>query len=180
MGLLPGAARGPSKQWPPDHFIAVGRQLAARPGCRIVVFGARDEASLCRAVAEGIGPAAITLGGETTLSELAALLGLCRVVVANDSGGMHLAAAAGARVVAVYGLTDPAKTGPIGHGHRIVCAEGRPRSRDIRRNSREAKDALASIRPDRVLEAVMELLERGPLPRTSQMSLPLDNPAPTK
>jgi ADP-heptose:LPS heptosyltransferase len=67
---------------------------------------------------------------------------------------MHMAAAMGTRVVAVFGVTDPVKTGPLGEGHRIVTREGTRRSRDVGRESREAEEALGSIVPAEVWNAV--------------------------
>ena len=158
IGLVPGAARGPSKQWPEEHFAAAGRRLAETTGARLLVFGTREEAALCARVTAGIGPAATDLSGSTSLGGLAALLACCRVVIANDSGGMHLAAAVGSRVVAIFGRTDPVKTGPIGSGHRVMALSGVRRSRDIERDSREACEALRAITPDAVCEAAAALL----------------------
>ena len=59
IALLPGAARGPSKQWPAEHFMALGRQLAGNPGASLIVLGGAREADLCARVSKGIGPAAI-------------------------------------------------------------------------------------------------------------------------
>jgi heptosyltransferase II len=158
IGLIPGAARGPSKRWSEDRFIEVGKGLALTRECRLLVFGSGNETELCETVASGIGRRALNLAGQTSLPELAALLARCRVVICNDSGGMHLAAAAGAKVVAVFGMTDPAKTGPMGKGHRLICAEGVQQSRDIKRDSHEAAAALKSISADRVAAAARELL----------------------
>ena len=158
IGFIPGAARGPSKQWPAEHFIEAGKKLAATRQCRVLVLGTPSEVALCRQVGDGIGSAALSAAGDTSITEFAALLSQCGVVVANDSGGMHLATAVGPRVVAVYGLTDPVKTGPIGPGHRVISCEGVAHSRDIDRNSRRAKEALRSIPAERVYQAVVELL----------------------
>ncbi len=156
--LAPGAARGPSKQWPWEYFVAVGRALTERHGMHVVVSGTGAETELCAKVAADVGENAISLAGRTSLEELVALLGMARVAVTNDSGGMHLAAAAGCPVVAVFGLTDPAKTGPIGPGHRVVTREGVPQSRDIPRHSTEAIACLRSIRPEQVIRAAEDVL----------------------
>lgn len=158
IGLIPGAVYGPSKRWPSEYFIEVGQSLIRSERRRILVFGAKDEIDLCSKVAEGIGDGALNLAGKTSLPEFAALLELCRVVVTNDSGGMHLAAAVGTRVVAIFGLTDPARTGPLGPDHSIILQEGITRSRDIERDSTAAIDSLRSVKPDRVFSAAMELL----------------------
>jgi heptosyltransferase-2 len=164
IGLVPGAARGPSKRWPAEHFAAVGRRLTERGRCGVAVFGSSREEDLCAGISQAIGPGCMNLTGKTSLPELAAILSLCRVVIANDSGGMHLAAAVGTKTVAIFGLTDPRKTGPLGSGHRILAAEGLPKSRDIRRTSPLAESALRSISPDRVYQETMELLAPMPPP----------------
>jgi heptosyltransferase-2 len=151
IGLLPGAARGPAKRWPAEHFIAVGRRFAAE-GAGLAVFGGPAELALCAEVAAGIGPAALDLAGRTPLPVWAAALARCAVVICNDSGGMHLAAAVGTPLVAVYGLTDPARTGPLGRRCTIV-QDSAQRARDIARDSQAAQNALAAIAPARVYEA---------------------------
>jgi heptosyltransferase-2 len=156
VGLIPGAARGPSKRWPAAHFAALGRLLRAE-GRPVALFGAAGEAALCADIAERIGPEGVmNLAGKTGMREFAGTLGLCRVVVANDSGGMHLAAALGVRVVALFGMTDPAKTAPLGAGHRVLSVEGVRASRDIARDSREARACLERIAPERVFQAVRD------------------------
>jgi heptosyltransferase-2 len=156
-GLMPGAARGPSKRWPPRCFIEVGRRLAESCGCRAVVLGTAGETGMCAEVAQGIGGKALSVAGRTSLQVLAAVLKTCRVVVANDSGGMHLAAAVGTPVTAVFGATDPATTGPMGEGHRVIAPVGVKRSRDVRRRSSVARAGLETIGPDEVYRAAAEL-----------------------
>jgi len=114
IGLMPGAAYGPAKRWPAEYFIKAGRMLLESDDYGIVVMGTKGEAALCGEVRDGIGKRAISLAGRTSLPELAALLGLFRAVITNDSGGMHLATAVGTPVVAIVGTTDPAKTVPLG------------------------------------------------------------------
>ena len=159
--LIPGAARGDSKRWP---FFAEAAKaiMRKRPECRFIVTGSKAEAELCGRVADEIGERAVCVAGRTGLSEFAALLGHCRLVLCNDSGGMHLASAAGAPVVAVFGLTDPGKTGPIGSNAMIVRPEGVRASRTIARHSAAALSALASISPEKVAEiSVAKLVDIG-------------------
>lgn len=158
VGMLPGAARGPAKQWPAERFIETGRRLVRDAGVHVAVLGTAGEAGVCGAVATGIGKAAVNLAGRTPLPELAAALGRCSCVVCNDSGGMHLAAVMGTPVVAVYGVTDPAKTGPVGRGHRIVSAPDVARSRDVERDSVRARAALEAVPADAVADAALAVL----------------------
>ena len=161
LGIMPGAARGPSKRWPHPRFATAAATVCAATGAHVLVLGAPAERDLCDTLARAIGPHATSLGGRTGMSELAALLSACRVVLCNDSGGMHLAAAMGAGVVAVFGLTDPTKTGPLGRRCRVVSPEGVVGSRRIARSSGQAVAALASIRPETVAREALTVWEMG-------------------
>ncbi|MBN1670253.1 MAG: lipopolysaccharide heptosyltransferase II [Kiritimatiellae bacterium] len=157
IGLIPGAAYGPAKRWPPERFAEVGRRLCERIGCGAAVLGTAQDRALCRAVTHRIGKHAVDLAAKTSIPQFTALLAVCELVICNDSGGMHLAAAAGTKTVAVFGITDPARTGPLGSGHRILHA-GTRRTRDIPRRSALAAQSLRCITPDQVLAAASELL----------------------
>ena len=104
-----------------------------------------------------IGPAAANLAGRTRLPGLAALLAQCAAVCSNDSGGMHLAAALGAPLAALYGITNPGQTGPLGARVRILQHSER-RERDVPRRSAEAQKALRAISVPEAVQAVLDLL----------------------
>lgn len=160
IGLIPGAARGACKQWPESHFLRTALRIRkTHPHCRFPIFGTAAEAALCQRIADALSDAAISLAGRTTLPQLAATLAACDTVICNDSGGMHLAAAAGTPVVAVYGLTDPAKTGPLGAVHQCIRSDHPRASRDIARDDMEAARVLESIDPERVALAAMQNLQ---------------------
>ena len=120
IGLNPGAFHGPAKRWLPERYAAVGDTLARRAGARIAVLGGAAERPLGQAIAAAMRQPARVLTGETTLPELTGVLSRLSLLVTNDSGPMHVAAALGVPVVAVFGPTDPRETGPVGDGHRIV------------------------------------------------------------
>lgn len=162
IAFFPGAAHGPAKRWPAGKFAEAGRKLVEGQGSRVLVLGSPGDRDVCGEVAGAIGDGAVDLAGTTDFQELIGLLGLCRCVVANDSGGMHLAAGLGIPVVGLFGLTDPAKTAPVGTLNQLLCAEGVARSRDIERDSVAARTAIASISVDAVLEAVHSLYVRKP------------------
>lgn len=162
IAVLPGAARGPSKRYPATRFVAaLSSVLRERGDLSVVVCGTPSEASECAAVADGLLAAfpgrAENLCGRTDLATLCAILARVRAVCCNDSGGMHLATALGTPVVAIFGLTDPRKTGPLGRS-LVVAAEGVEVSRSIARESEAAERALASIAPSRVASALREML----------------------
>jgi heptosyltransferase-2 len=108
--FAPGAAYGRAKQWLPTRFAELARTLAAERVTTVLV-GARGDAAACDEVARQAP--VIDLAGRTDLATLAGLFARSRAVVANDSGAMHLAAAAGVRVTAVFGPTNDAKTSPL-------------------------------------------------------------------
>lgn len=100
VALHPGAG-DPRRQWPPAHFAAVGDTLAPQ-GARVVVVGTEPEQRLVTAVIDAMAAGADNLCGRLSLGGLAGLLSRCQVVVSNDSGPLHLAAAAGVATVGIY------------------------------------------------------------------------------
>lgn len=115
IGLFPGS-NAPSRRWPPSRFAALAGRLRAA-GARVVVFGGPGERALTAEVASG---GAIDLGGRTDLSLLAAGLAACELVVSNDSGPLHVAAAVGTRTLSFWGAGDPAITGPPPGAHQLL------------------------------------------------------------
>jgi heptosyltransferase II len=111
FGLNPGAEYGAAKRWPADRFIQAANALHGRTGCRWMIFGGAREQSLAEAIRAGV-PSAVSLCGQTTLRELMIGLARCRLLLTNDTGPMHLAAAVGTPLVALFGSTSPELTGP--------------------------------------------------------------------
>ncbi len=118
--LNPGAIYGSAKQWGPERFAAASDLLAAAWGARTVLVGSSREGAVLGAVAQMMRTPAVVLGGKTDLATLSALLLRSRLLLTNDTGAMHVAAAAGASVLAVFGPTDADATGPLGAQVRIV------------------------------------------------------------
>jgi len=159
IGILPGAARGPAKRWPAKHFIAAAQSLHQSHDFHFVIMGTPDEAALSREITQALQPYATCIAGQTTLPILAASLQACAGILSNDSGGMHLAAAVGTPVVAMFGRTNPAKTGPIGPYTRCLQPPGIQGTRRIPRNSAEAERILASIPPEQAAQALLNLIQ---------------------
>ena len=157
IAMLPGAARGASKQWPAERYAEAAAALVAQTGGSIVALGTAAEQGPCGQVAAAAAPNGLNLAGQTTLAELAATLALSAAVLCNDSGGMHLAAAVGAPLVALYGITNPAQTGPLGDRVRILQHSDR-RTRDVPRQSRAAETALRAISVAEAVQALLDLL----------------------
>jgi heptosyltransferase-2 len=156
LAVIPGAARGPSKQWPADRFQTVASAWQSKTGGTALWLGTSADRTLCQDLAARCGNASRSFAGETSLSQFTALLTAVDAVAANDSGGMHLAAAVGTPVVAVFGRTDPDKTGPLYPGSVVVRAEGLA-DRAIGRHDETALQALASIEIERVQEPVLAI-----------------------
>jgi heptosyltransferase-2 len=115
LGLNAGAEYGPAKRWPVEKFIAAAREIQQRYPCFWVLFGGSNDAPITEQIESALGGqsgAVLNLAGKTSLRELMSILKLCRVVLTNDTGPMHVAAALGTRVVVPFGSTSPALTGP--------------------------------------------------------------------
>jgi heptosyltransferase-2 len=108
-----GASYGSAKCWPPERFAEWANWLQARSDAEVILFGAAAEASVSEAIIATMKRKPIDLVGKTTIAELPALLSLCHMFLGNDSGVMHVAAAVGLPVVAVFGPTDPQGTSPV-------------------------------------------------------------------
>ncbi|MBF0462434.1 MAG: lipopolysaccharide heptosyltransferase II [Magnetococcales bacterium] len=133
--LCPGAEYGPAKRWPADRFAGLATALLAR-GWRVVVCGSAKERELGAQIATAAGPGCLNLAGQTTLNQVVDLLSLAHCVVSNDSGLMHVAAALGRPVIALFGSSDPHHTPPLG-GQTQVITLGLPCAPCFRRECPE-------------------------------------------
>ena len=123
IGVSPGAAYGNAKRWLPERFSETARLLAREMDATVLVFGSAAERQLCEQVAAGTrrgGVDAKNLAGQTSLREFIDLAAACRLFLTNDSGAMHIAAAAGVPAVAIFGATDDTTTGPCGPLARVI------------------------------------------------------------
>jgi heptosyltransferase-2 len=112
IALMPGAAYGPAKQWPVASFSALARSLVERD-LEVWVLGSGGEAVLGDQIRSAAGAGVANLCGQTSLEDAVDLLSMARAAVTNDSGLMHVAAAAGTHVVALYGSSSPHFTPPL-------------------------------------------------------------------
>jgi len=117
VALAPGAAYGRAKQWVPSHVVSLVTALVRDHGTMCVLLGSRADAALTREIRDAIPSThtnnVIDLAGATSLQQLAAVLAVSQACVANDSGAMHVAAAVGAPVVAIFGPTIVEATRPL-------------------------------------------------------------------
>ena len=116
VGFAPGAAYGHAKRWPPDRVAQVIVRLVRERGATCVLVGAGADRDAGRAIESALPPdvAVVNLIGRTDLRLLIGVLARCRAFVSNDSGAMHLAAAAGVPVTAIFGPTNERATAPLG------------------------------------------------------------------
>jgi heptosyltransferase-2 len=118
--LMPGAEYGPAKRWPAAHFGALAAALAGE-GSDVIVLGSAKERPLGEEVAARASAARVrNLCGATSLADVVDLLAAAHVAVSNDSGLLHVAAAAGAPVVAIYGSSSPHFTPPLTDAAAVV------------------------------------------------------------
>jgi lipopolysaccharide heptosyltransferase II len=108
-----GASYGSAKCWPPDRFAEVLNRLKPSMDADVILFGTAAETSVSAAIASGLRHFPIDFTGKTAIADLPALLSQCHLFIGNDSGAMHVAAAVGLPVVAVFGPTDPHGTAPV-------------------------------------------------------------------
>lgn len=108
-----GASYGSAKCWPLDRFAQALNQFQAQADVDVILFGTAGESTVSEAIARDLQRAPINLTGKTSIAELPGLLSQCHLFVGNDSGAMHVAAAVGLPVVAVFGPTDPNGTAPV-------------------------------------------------------------------
>jgi len=120
VAVNPGASYGSAKRWFPERFAAVADGLADEFGIKVVLTGGPGESEIGRDIEQSMKVAPLNLIGSTSVRELMAILAHCRLVVTNDSGPMHVAAAFATPIVAVFGPTDHTTTSPASDNCRIV------------------------------------------------------------
>ena len=117
--LCPGAEYGPAKRWPPQYFAELAQRLTAS-GYDVWLAGSAKDAAIGDEIAHASGNACINLCGKSTLAEAIDLMSCAALVVSNDSGLMHVAAALGKPLTAIYGSSSPAFTPPLSTRAQIV------------------------------------------------------------
>ncbi len=131
VGMAPGAAYGHAKRWPPNRYAGVAARLVRDFDARVVLVGSTHDRDAGHTIESTLaadvrrGPGFLNLIGRTDLPQLIGLLAACRTLIAGDSGAMHLAAALGVPVTAIFGPTDERLTAPVGEhavmSHPVWC-----------------------------------------------------------
>jgi len=158
LSLCPGAEFGPSKQWPPEHYAALAKKYLQK-GWQVFIFGSqKDKVAASHIMQQVSNQKIIDFTGKTNLEEAIDLLSLSNMVVSNDSGLMHVAAALHLPLVAVYGSTDPNFTPPLGKKSSIVrlglqCSPCFQRSCPL-----VHQDCMQKLKPEMVETAIEKIL----------------------
>lgn len=119
VGINPGAAYGSAKCWPAERFCEVTKKILENPLVYVLYFGDSNGAPLINDICKNFPERVINLAGRTTIRELIALIQQCSIFLTNDSGPMHIAAALGVKLLALFGSTSEIKTGPYPQGKVI-------------------------------------------------------------
>lgn len=176
VAIHPGSGRSaPGRRWPAERFASLADMIMRRYGAHVVLTGTQDEEELIRAVADTMVERPVIAAGELTFRQLAALLKRCSLAISNDTSLVHLAAAMGTPVVALFGPESPLRYRPIGEGHSVLYKEMEC-SPCINIHLGETKTCdtpvcMASISVEEVWQAVRERLDAAcGLPRPEQAS----------
>ena len=150
-------AKWETKLWPNKKFAELADTLIDQFNMKIVFTGGIKDYLIIQAITSSMKRRAINFAGKTTLTELAALYEKAALVISTDTGPMHLAAAMGTPVVALFGPTAPWRTGPYGKGHQVITA-GLECSPCFKRRC-ETTDCMYQISMDQILEGVQKVLK---------------------
>lgn len=160
IGLCPGAEFGPAKRWPEQHYAEVARQLIAK-GQQVWLFGGEKDKDVTNAIYDALPdeaqPYCHNLAGKTSLIEAVDLLAACDTVISNDSGLMHVSAAVGCKIVAIYGSSSPKYTPPLADNVEIVHTDISCRPCFKRDCPLTHMDCLNKLPPQMVIEAINRL-----------------------
>jgi heptosyltransferase-2 len=157
IGVNPGAAYGGAKRWLPERFAAAAERVARRIGAKVAIVGGGAERPIGEAVASELAVPWRLLAGETSLAGLLGVLSRLRLLITNDSGPMHLAAALGTPLVAVFGSTDWTETAPVGRSIALV-REGVDCAPCMLRECPIDHRCMTRISVDRVVDEALSLL----------------------
>ena len=165
VGMLP-LSRWPTKNWPEASFAAVGRALREQRDATIYLLGGPGDRPVCERIereisgaGEGRAGSVVNLAGTMSLPATGGLIGELDLLIANDSGPIHMAAAVRTPALVVFGPTDPSRTGPYGSIHRVVRANRECQPCFSRTCRFGDTPCLKEVTPDRVIEEALRILD---------------------
>lgn len=157
VAIVP-SSRWQTKNWPPASFGEVARGLIARRNASVFLLGGPDDVRVCACLERDLDGEAVNLAGKLSLPEVGGYLAAMDLLIANDSGPVHMASAVETPSLVLFGPTDPARTGPYGNRHRVLrtdlpcqpCFSSACRLGDTR--------CMSAISPEQVLTAATGML----------------------
>ncbi|WP_099608986.1 lipopolysaccharide heptosyltransferase II [Vibrio coralliilyticus] len=162
VGLCPGAEFGPAKRWP-DHYYAELAKYLINKGQQVWLFGSAKDRQVTEKIKSALTQEqqqyCFNLAGETSLIEAVDLLAACHIVVSNDSGLMHVSAAVGCNIVAIYGSSSPKYTPPLTDNLEMVHTDIDCRPCFKRECPLGHQDCLNKLMPPQVISAVDKFIE---------------------
>jgi ADP-heptose:LPS heptosyltransferase len=157
VGLVP-CSRWPAKNWPVKEFVQAAKYIGKKVDAHFYVFGGPEDKAVCGELASALPGKAESLAGAYSLLESGGLLSKMKTVITVDSGPMHMAAAAGVPVVALFGVTDPGRTGPYGEMHSILMSDTFADGKNLARKFKHAPPEAWVLDPKRVALAAIRTL----------------------
>jgi heptosyltransferase-2 len=159
VALNAGATNSRAKCWPADHFAALADTLIRELGAQVILLGARAERAIAeQVIAQMQERGALNLAGETSLGELIGLLDHCALLISNDTGPAHIAAALGTPTLTIFGPTNEFETAPRGLRAEIIRAEGIECARCMLRDCPIDHRCMRHISSDEVAQRACALL----------------------
>jgi heptosyltransferase-2 len=154
----PGSANSEAKRWPQNYFSSVCDSLSSKTGLPIVLLGSQSEISVCAEVRLGCKKEVYDLSGKTSLEQTIAIASNAALVISNDMGLAHVAAASGAPTLTIFGPTDEKITRPIGQKAEII-RESVECSPCMLRQCPIDHRCMQRLMPERIFEAAMKMLK---------------------
>jgi heptosyltransferase-2 len=159
IALNPGASH-PIKQWGAGQFAELADILFRELSANIIIVGGSDDIPLSEEIVQHTASRPLLLAGKLNLLQLGAVLEQCDILVSGDTGPMHVATAVGTRVAGLFGPTDPARTGPVGRGHRVIQAKGVPcvPCRSLTCQTTVYRECMIKLLPETVYDVIRGML----------------------
>ncbi len=157
IGIFPGAYFGPAKRWFPERYAALASRLMKDYGAKVVLFGERNDPPFTQKIIDNMTTTPIDATGKTSLKQLRALIGKCHLFITNDSGPLQIASTTKTPIVALFGSSDPKKTGPWREGDCTIIYRKVPCSPCFKRSCRSLT-CFKAITIEEVLQAAGKYL----------------------
>jgi heptosyltransferase-1 len=157
IGIVP-LSRWETKNWPVQCYTKLIERLSKQCEATFYLLGGRDDVGVCEEIANGLSADIVNMAGKSSFVEMGGILKQMDLLISNDSGPVHVAAAAGTPTLVVFGPTDSNRTGPYGDGHKVVTAGLDCQPCFSRSCRNEGIACLEGVTPEHVGELALEML----------------------